>query len=63
MQNRRVMDTGQTLTTLRADTDDPAFPRHVPYSVKSFGPPSPSAVKTGFDFGVKGKSVFSRRLF
>ncbi|KAL1750114.1 hypothetical protein FB107DRAFT_224431 [Schizophyllum commune] len=34
-------------------------PRHVPYSVKSFGPPSPSAVKTGFDFGVKGKSVFS----
>ncbi|KAL1718594.1 hypothetical protein EV715DRAFT_200980 [Schizophyllum commune] len=31
-------------------------PRHVPYSVKSFGPPSPSALKTGFDFGVKGES-------
>ncbi|KAI5884807.1 uncharacterized protein SCHCODRAFT_01176847 [Schizophyllum commune H4-8] len=28
--------------------------RHVPYSVKSFGPPSPSALKTGFDFGEKG---------
>ncbi|KAL1701570.1 hypothetical protein EV121DRAFT_211891 [Schizophyllum commune] len=28
-------------------------PRHVPYSVKSFGPPSPSALKTGFDFGEK----------
>ncbi|KAL1671753.1 hypothetical protein EV122DRAFT_225991 [Schizophyllum commune] len=32
-------------------------PRHVPYSVKSFGPPSPSAVKTGFDFGAKDTST------
>ncbi|KAL1726522.1 hypothetical protein EV714DRAFT_219134 [Schizophyllum commune] len=31
-------------------------PRHVPYSVKSFGPPSPSVLKTGFDFGEKGES-------
>ncbi|KAL1712147.1 hypothetical protein EV715DRAFT_278160 [Schizophyllum commune] len=26
-------------------------PRRVPYSVKSFGPPSPSALRTGFHFG------------
>ncbi|KAI4517460.1 hypothetical protein K525DRAFT_273600 [Schizophyllum commune Loenen D] len=34
-------------------------PRHVPYSVKSFGPPSPSAVKTGFDFGEKDTTTTS----
>ncbi|KAL1670945.1 hypothetical protein EV122DRAFT_285532, partial [Schizophyllum commune] len=29
------------------------FPRHVPYSVKSFGPPSSSALRTGLDLEEK----------